>query len=770
MNSTGSRITRRGAAVLCSAAMTLALGGSGAGAQPAEYRNPISKTFADTFADPAIIRAKDGYWYAYGTSDPLTEGENDYHLLPTARSDDLVSWDYVGDAFDDDNAPVWMDVPEMWAPDIRYFNGRYYLYYVVTETTVTEGEFDSAIGVATAPTPVGPWTDSGEPLVGPRPGDSADPDDFKWTFDPALVTDERGHRYLYYGSYYGGIFATRLAQSGLRTVGKPTQVAINDRYEGAYVVHRKGHYYLFASSTNCCAGPTTGYSVFVGRANDPLGPFVDKQGNSMTESRVGGSIVVTPNGNTWVGTGHNAIVTDLAGQDWFVYHAIDRSDPFLDEPFGVNQRPMLMDRLDWRGGWPKVRAGRWASETPRPAPDTTWEEGSEFNQDRSLAGQWAGSGGPWRLLDRDSGGFVRRGSTSCDTSYLVSRNQAPGYVRAEADVRLRPGDGPRGRVGLVAAYRGPGRHLAVYLDAGRGFVTEVLQGNTGSTTGSSLPKGFRFEGWHHIALEVRGRRASVEVTDARLFDPVAEHSFRLPRSFATRGSVGVAAACRAADADNVGATRLYRSIGKRPQRPAVGERLPAFSDAFNGSEIEGAWSWIRSPAATQSGGKLVFPAQDADLFEDNNTASVLVRPAPLGRYTVQTKLAINLGKDTDRSFEQGGLVIYDGDDRYIKLVHVAIFNTRQTEYAKEIPFAGGVSYGAMNIGTPGRETWLRISHRVDQDNGEHEYRAATSRNGRAWTWGGTWTMPPDARPQLGLVSMGGDGSTSRFEYFKVKRP
>jgi arabinan endo-1,5-alpha-L-arabinosidase len=76
----------------------------------------------------------------------------------------------------------------------------------------------------------------------------------------------------------------------------------------------------------------------------------------------------------------------------------------------------------------------------------------------------------------------------------------------------------------------------------------------------------------------------------------------------------------------------------------------------------------------------------------------------------------------------------------------------------------------MNIGTPGRETWLRISHRVDQDSGEHEYRAATSRNGRAWTWGGTWTMPPDARPQLGLVSMGGDGSTSRFEYFKVKRP
>ncbi|MGN6613403.1 MAG: FAD/NAD(P)-binding protein, partial [Angustibacter sp.] len=34
------------------------------------YVNPVSKAFADTFADPSVIRGKDGYWYAYGTSDP----------------------------------------------------------------------------------------------------------------------------------------------------------------------------------------------------------------------------------------------------------------------------------------------------------------------------------------------------------------------------------------------------------------------------------------------------------------------------------------------------------------------------------------------------------------------------------------------------------------------------------------------------------------------------------------------------------------------------
>ena len=41
----------------------------------------------DTFADPSVIRAKDGWWYAYGTTDPLREGEGTRHLIPTARGE-----------------------------------------------------------------------------------------------------------------------------------------------------------------------------------------------------------------------------------------------------------------------------------------------------------------------------------------------------------------------------------------------------------------------------------------------------------------------------------------------------------------------------------------------------------------------------------------------------------------------------------------------------------------------------------------------------------
>jgi len=63
-------------------------------------------------------------------------------------------------------------------------------------------------------------------------------------------------------------------------------------------------------------------------------------------------------------------------------------------------------------------------------------------------------------------------------------------------------------------------------------------------------------------------------------------------------------------------------------------------------------------------------------------------------------------------------------------------------------------------------TSLRIAHRRDPANGEHEFRAASSRDGEHWTWGGVWTLPAEASPRIGPVSLSGAGSTARFDYFR----
>ena len=355
------------------------------------YRNPLAPRIpgdgtVDSCADPAVQRGQgdDPYWYLYCTTDPLNDQDVDqdgnlqFHPIPTMRSRNLVDWEYVGDALPE--PPEWAaEGAGLWAPDVAYSpaTGRYYLSFVVTDTDdslrgadACASAGDSAIGVAVSDSPTGPWKVSDQPVVGPRP-DPQSECSFFWTFDPdVLVT--KTENVLYYGSYYGGVHAVDVTfgEDRISTVGPSTQVTIANRYEGTHVVRRNGWYYLFASATNCCNGPLTSYGVFAGRSRDPHGPFVDREGHSLLAGRVGGTPVLLPNGNRWLGVGHNTVLTDDAGRWWTIYHAVDEQDPYFETDPGFTRRPAMLDQLTWRGGWPAVRSGRWASDEPVPAPST----------------------------------------------------------------------------------------------------------------------------------------------------------------------------------------------------------------------------------------------------------------------------------------------------------------------------------------------------------------------------------------------------------------
>jgi arabinan endo-1,5-alpha-L-arabinosidase len=399
-------------------------GPAGAASAPGTYTNPLAPRIpgggtVDSCADPTVVRGRgpDSHsWFMYCTTDPLNDadttgtGDPVMHAIPTMRSTDLTHWDYVGDALP--TPPSWAaDEALLWAPDVVWSSTyhRYYLTFVVTDTDdEVSGEpgcgNDSAIGVATSSSPTGPWTTADEPVVAPRRGGTGC--NFLWNFDPDVLGDTVRHAgLLYFGSYYGGVYVQgiSLTAEGMRLRGtatkvtrgqsrKPavdpledrrltrrsldalpddssrTQVAIDNRYEGTNVVRHDGWYYLFASATNCCVGPLTGYSVFAGRSRHARGPFVDREGNSLMAARVGGTPVISMNGNRWVGTGHSSAFEDRGGQWWMVYHAVDRHDPYFAGRPGFTKRPVLLDPVDWVDGWPSVRAGRWASDRPMPAP------------------------------------------------------------------------------------------------------------------------------------------------------------------------------------------------------------------------------------------------------------------------------------------------------------------------------------------------------------------------------------------------------------------
>jgi arabinan endo-1,5-alpha-L-arabinosidase len=575
--------------VLAAAIAALAIAPTAASA----YTNPVPVTIPggdrmETFADPSVIRAPDGSYYAYATSDPLNgrdrdeTGELRIRRVPFARSRDLVHWTYQGEALA--APPDWASPGSgFWAPDIRRIGGRYLLYFTVTDTAdAVSGEpgcdFDPAIGVAVADSPRGPFVPTAAPVVAPRRGGPGC--NFLWTFDPAVTRDADGSRVLYYGSYNGGIEARRLAADGLTAdPASARRITTGDRYEGAYVVRHGRYWYLMGSSTDCCRGPLTGYSVFAGRARSPWGPFRDRLGARLDEPRVGGTPVISMNGNRWVGTGHNAVITDRAGQDWFVYHAIDRTDPYLasPNPDAIQKRRLLIDRLTWAGGWPSVRNGRWASDTPQPDPG----------------------------------------------------------------VRAAPPSPPP-----------PDRPQSLLVD-----------------------------------------------------------------------------------------------------------------DEFRGGPAP-PWTWVRGPAATVQRGQLVFPTAAGDLFQDTNTAPVLVRPAPRGDFLVETKVRFDIPETGVFNYQQAALLVYAGDDAFVKLAHVAIGETRQTEWAKEVPqpvTPAEQRYGNSVVGPPGETTWLRIARRGDF------YTAYTSADGRRWVRGGTWTNALGARPGIALSAFGGTGHTAAFDYVRVYR-
>jgi len=335
----------------------------------AGYTNPLPIRLADgsnivSCPDPSIIRSQtagDSAWYMYCTNEVFHDN-GPLHFMAISRSTDLANWTYVRDVFP--AVPSFLPSGAgLWAPDIQFFNGKYHLYYSAAKTRVG----GPAIYVATSSRPGGPFTAMATPVVPPEKMS-----DRSWrdVIDPAMAM-EGGQRYLFYGSFNGGTSVRMLTENGLGFAPGSVEVHLSPsrRYEGSYVVQHQGFYYLFLSAGTCCSGAGSGYGVYVARSEHILGPYVDQDGVPLMGSNVGGTPVLLMNGNRWLGPGGNSVVTDLNGQDWMLYHAVDGLNPTV--PGAWTRRPAMLDPIDWIGDWPSVRSGAGASNQIEPAPATS---------------------------------------------------------------------------------------------------------------------------------------------------------------------------------------------------------------------------------------------------------------------------------------------------------------------------------------------------------------------------------------------------------------
>ena len=129
----------------------------------------------------------------------------------------------------------------------------------------------------------------------------------------------------------------------------PVKDAFPVLVEGAWVMRHGDFYYLFYSGDNCC-GAKANYAVMVARSKSATGPF------ETLEQATGKphSIILEKRG-TWIAPGHNSVITNSAGNDWIVYHAVNSRRPREKASDEINtRRVMLIDRIRWVDGWPTI--------------------------------------------------------------------------------------------------------------------------------------------------------------------------------------------------------------------------------------------------------------------------------------------------------------------------------------------------------------------------------------------------------------------------------
>lgn len=315
-----------------------AAGSQGAGGAPPIAEPQVLPTTGDTkdVHDPFIV--KDGAtYYLFSTGVGIS----------VRTSSDLLTWKSAGRVFA--SKPSWVtttaaDNPNhLWAPEVRYFGGKFHLYYSASSF----GSNDSCMGHATRTSlsSGAGWVDDGQAVLCSKEG----VDDYN-AIDPSPFEDEGGQLWLAFGSFWSGLKMVRLSSDGRRD--GPDLFSLSTRphppgaVEAPQLFYHDGFYYLFESVDACCKGVDSTYKMMVGRSSSVTGPYLDKAGDALLADQAG--TLLLEGNDRYRGPGHNAILVD--GDRYYnVYHAYDANDggaPYL-----------RIAELTWgEDGWP-ITAG-----------------------------------------------------------------------------------------------------------------------------------------------------------------------------------------------------------------------------------------------------------------------------------------------------------------------------------------------------------------------------------------------------------------------------
>jgi hypothetical protein len=162
------------------------------------------------YGDPAVFKDGSNYWLVATSNDAPD-------AFPLLHSTDLEHWEPRGFIFPSGREPAWAasgrNMADFWAPEMARVGDEYW-----TAFTARQASNALAIGLARAPSPIGPWTDNGAPLVTGKPVDTtglgydaSQPRLSGGVIDSHLFIDADGERYLFWKDDTNSIWPRPLA-------------------------------------------------------------------------------------------------------------------------------------------------------------------------------------------------------------------------------------------------------------------------------------------------------------------------------------------------------------------------------------------------------------------------------------------------------------------------------------------------------------------------------------------------------------------------------
>lgn len=278
-----------------------------------QSNNPV---LPGQYADPDIDYF-DGKFWIFPTTDGFSGWSGNY--FHAFSSTDLVNWTDEGVILDvdknhepttngDENTAIspW-SVGSAWAPTIEKKNGKYYFYYCAK---LESGE--SAIGVAVADSPAGPYKAAKDPIV----TRSMEGVTVGQAIDPSIFTDDDGTSYILYGN--GSAAIAQLSDDMMSVVpGTVKRInGLNNFRESVVVSKRDGVYHW---TWSCDDAGSANYHVEYGTS-----PSLFKEDGSVTDIDNHGVLLQKDASKNLQGTAHQSEVhvVDANGEErWFMaYH------------------------------------------------------------------------------------------------------------------------------------------------------------------------------------------------------------------------------------------------------------------------------------------------------------------------------------------------------------------------------------------------------------------------------------------------------------------